>query len=119
MRKLMSWMTVVYVVNWLIVCLCCWGTYFSVAMFDEIYSDLFEGQPIPSLTLLLVYNLWILWLIPLLWGIVTIAVAVSKHSTMKAVLHALASIFLGLLIFCAYMASALMPFLRITWSLGN
>jgi len=119
MEKKLNAATFVYAFNWLVVCLCCGGTYMLVRPFDEIFNDLFEGKALPPLSDMLMHNLWILALIPQLWCIVTIAFAITQHATKKVVFHVLASVFLGGLTFVVYATAAFLPMIKIIGSFGK
>jgi hypothetical protein len=119
MEKKRIWMTVVYAVNWLVVCFCCRKLYIFTGNYNVIFNDLIEGKSLPVLSDTLLHNPWILWLIPLLWGIATIALAVSKRSALKVVLHICASILLMMLIGIIYTIGLFLPLIKIEKSLGG
>ena len=112
MEKKLKWTTAVYAFNWLVVCLCCGGTYMLlVHPVKTITYYLFEGQSLPPRCDMLMNNSWILGLIPLLWGAVTIAFAVTKHATRKIVFHVLASVLLWGLPLFIYATGLMLPIL--------
>ena len=87
--------------------------------FPDIFAELLEGQMLPPLTLALMFNFWILGLIPFIWSIVTIAFVATQHSTKKLVFHILASVLLGGLTFAMYVAAAFLPMITTIGSFGK
>jgi len=113
MEKKLNAATFVYAFNWLVVCLCCWATYTETKSRMATLPDLFAWKPLPVLTEIFFHNIWILWLIPLLWGVATIATAFSKRSTTTILLHAFSSTLLGVLTYFMYALGALLPHIPI------
>ena len=99
-----------YIMNWLIVCLCCCASAMFMLMFSELAHYLLDGQAIPIITGKLLNNKWILWVIPLGWGIVTGFFLYLKHSAEKLTFHISASVFLGLFVFFIYIIWMIIPF---------
>jgi len=70
-----------------------------------------EGWRLPANSEMLLYNPWILWAIPLAWGIVTVCFLCFKNSSEKLTFHLSASILLGLFIFFMHAIGGIFPFI--------
>jgi cytochrome bd-type quinol oxidase subunit 2 len=68
---------------------------------------------------MLLDNQWILWAIPLLWGIVTILFLCMKNTAEKLPFHISASILIGLFVFLVYAWGGIYPFVLPSLSLGG
>jgi len=88
--------TTILILNWLIVCLCCMASAFVFAI---SFGRTCCSSPVTSFY---VDHIWILWVVPLAWGIATVFF-VPKSTPEKIILHTSASVFLGLLTFFFYL----------------
>ena len=108
------------ILNWLIVCVCCLASEIAPGVVtNHVQYDVFSGKALPSITTFCINTLWILWAVPLAWGIVTILFFIRKTTHEKNHLHTSMSVFLGLLIFFTYTVAGIMPFLSIITYMGH
>ena len=106
--------TATYIVNWLIVCLCCLvGSAVMSPLSNHVVKRVFGEDALPLLSHALLYNPWILWSVVLVWGSVTGFFLLSKNSTEKMALHTSTSILLGLFVILAYAMGGMLPFIGI------
>jgi len=105
--------------NWLIVCVFCMISMFITNPLPDLYQNLFEGQALPPITNLLIYNPWKLWKVPLIWSIATIILLFTKNTQEKTLLHTSASILLGLCVFFIVIMAATLPFVQIITPLAK
>jgi len=91
-----------YLFNWLIMYLC----YAASRRFYWVFAQLFrneEGKIFPPITVWLFQNPWILWLVPLSWGIATVFFLFDKKTPEKKILHTVISFFLGFFVIFCYL----------------
>ena|GEM_PF-6181134 len=105
--------TITYIINWLIVCLCCCVSGMVLCIFECIADFYLEGQTFPAITQTLLGNPWILWTVPVTWGIVTVCFLLSGKSPEKMMFHISTSILLGLLITFIHIIAGILPFIPI------
>ena len=106
--------------NWLIVCAGCFTGYLAIALLlNWNRYEMFEGKSLPPISQFCLQNDWLLWVVPLTWGIATIVFYFRNNTPEKTNLHTSASVFLGLLVFFSFLAAGLLPFLNIFVMLGN
>ena len=106
-----------YIINWLIVCLGCLTSWEFLRLFVPWGIFALGDAPLPDITLILLKNLWILWVVPLVWGIVTVFFLRLKASAEKQTFHFSASVFLGLFVFFICVLGVTHPFLNVTYSI--
>jgi len=106
-----------YIMNWLIVCLCCFASWGFMGMLLSFVGFVTDGAPLPTVTTILFNNPWILWTVPLVWGIVTVFFLRLKASAEKQTFHFSASVFLGLFVFFICVLGVTHPFLNVTYSI--
>ena len=104
-----------YITNWLIVCLFCFAgnsaMYPLYNRFVQYPSAGLERPPLPANSEFCLDNPWILWAVPLVWGIVTVFFLCLKNSTEKLMFHLSASILLGLFVFFMHAIGGIFPFI--------
>ena len=107
--------TITLILNWLVVCVFCKASHmgFNVGLDYACSLEALEGMSLPSITNFCYYNMWILWTVPLVWGIATIFLFARKNTSEKTYLHTSASVFLGLFLFFTYALASVLPLIKI------
>ena len=105
-----------YIMNWLIVCFFCFASWVFLKMLLLVAEIMVAGAMVlPTVSTRLLNNPWILLIVPLLWGVVTIFFLRLKNSAEKLTLHLSASFLFGLFVFSIYGWGAVRPFLSMTF----
>ncbi len=79
-----------------------------------------NGQPIPAISDFLVHNMWLTWVIPLVWTLFTLAIILKKKTGSESqILHTAATMFIGTLMFVSFALAGIIPFIEIVSCLGK